>query len=119
MPGTCGRFARRDALSTGFNGSMTVRVSLSPFIVRKRRTLDHDFHAVAKPCSAYGARRWRLGEKARVNLVHVLRFEHAMQQHVHLDDSRHRRARFFENELEVLQDLSSLARRRAANCCTA
>src|SRR6185503_19951685 len=124
MPGTCGRLARRDALSTGLAGSMTERGNLSVVIGRwnppqktvcfdlysryQGSAFDDDLDAVGQACAAHSARGWRLGEESRVDLVHVGRFEHAVHQHVHLHHAVERRSRGLEDQLEVLQDPLSL-----------
>src|SRR6478609_8086664 len=109
MPGTCGRLELREALSSGFFGSIAERGNVSVIGSPQRSAFDDDLHAVGKTCAADGPGRWRIGKEAGVDFVHVRRFEHAVQQNVHFHDLIKRRARRLQQPFEVGENVTGLA----------
>ena len=66
------------------HGPIAERASFSVIGSRQRGAFDDHFHAVRQACAADGTRRRRIGKEFGIDLVHVRRFQHAVQQHVHL-----------------------------------
>src|SRR6185312_11200610 len=109
MPGTCGRLELREALSSGFFGSIAERGNVPVIGSPQRSAFDDDLHAVGKTCAANGPGRRRIGEEAGVDLVHVGCFEHAVQQDVHLHDLVERGACRLQQRFEVGENMTGLA----------
>src|SRR5262245_58104654 len=86
IPGTCGRLALRETLRREFFGSITERGSFSVIGSHQRRAFDDHFRIVGKARATDGTGgRW-VGKETGIDLVHIRRFQEAMQEHVHLDD---------------------------------
>src|SRR3954471_24286488 len=109
MPGTCGRLELREALSSGFFGSIAERGNASVIGSPQRSAFDDDLHAVGKTCAADGPGRRRIGKEAGVDVVHVGCFEHAVQQNVHFHDLVERRACRLQQRFEVGENVTGLA----------
>src|SRR5919201_571674 len=114
IPGTCGRLAPRETLRRGFFGSIAERGSFAVIGSHQGRAFDDHFRVVGKARAADRTGGRRLGKETGIDLVHVRRLQHAMQEHVHLYDFVERRAGCLQQLLEVDKDLSRFARGRAA-----
>src|SRR5262249_48340981 len=86
MPGTCGRFPTREALSKGFLGAIAVRTSPSLIGSGQRGAFDHDLHAVGKARAAHRPCWRRIRKELDIDVIHVRGFQHAVQQHIDLHD---------------------------------
>src|SRR3954453_5598495 len=109
MPGTCGRLELREALSSGFFGSVAARGNASVIGSPERSAFDDDLHAVGKTCAADGPGRRRIGKEAGIDFIHVRCFEHAVQQNVHFHDLVERRACRLQQRFEVEENVTGLA----------
>src|SRR5215471_4605635 len=124
MPGECGRLALRETLSLGFTGSITLRSTSSvigpPRCSSQRDAFDLDLVAANEPGAADGSRRRIDREELAVDRVHVLVFQHRIDQRIDLDDFGERGAGGFEQFAHIDQDLPRLggyrAARRRAGC---
>src|SRR5262245_59030623 len=100
MPGECGRLALRETLSLGFTGSITRRST--PSVIgaltcsSQRDAFDLDFVSANKPGAADGPRRRIDREELAIDRVHVLVFQHRIDQRIDLDDLSERGAGGFQ-----------------------
>src|SRR5215469_1683940 len=109
MPGECGRLALRETLSFGLAGSMTLRSRRSDIGLPQGDAVDLDLVAADQLRAANRARGRIDGKELAVDRVHVVVFQHRIDQHIHLDDPGQRGPSGFEQPCHLGQDMPRLS----------
>src|SRR5438045_4637718 len=112
MPGECGRLALRETLRFGLAGSITLRGSGSVMgpasLSSQGNAVDLDLVA-ADQCSAIDSSgRWIVREELAIDRIHVVAFQHRIDQHVDLHGFGERGAGCFQQLRHLGQNLPGL-----------